>query len=1127
MQKTVHTRDYDVLCSVSKSRLMLSACPRRYVFVCMMQLVCSLWLIFMFCPLAEAKPLDGELVGTLAATNEDYVIAKTISVPFGETATIQPGVRLCFAPGAMLVVEGFLIAEGEKGNPVTFSSCERGKDWGGIRFRSSKRVGERINRLSYSIVEYANRAASSEVSLDPESNGGGLAFENSDAEIDHSVVRFNAAANGGGIYIGANSNVSIEYSAVYANKAVGSNYIYSGGGGIYIDGSPAAQVSLVRNIIGLNRFIRHSYSNEEGGGGLYVQGGQTVMQFNLFLANRSGKGPGALINALQARASGTTSASPFYGNMFIANQGGFNFEQVAVQTRYSFEKPAFTDVWDTNAGQFPFVAHLNRNSLVRYLNYGQKLSLADHGHGRPSFSGFLAEARRPRSEVVAVLSDRSGSAPTCGEEVQFGPVDVCDNLTPGLQGYVARLAEVIGDPTFDELAKEALGVTSSQAAKDWGVLALDFATADPGTDGGPRQQANLPELFARVVAGTATAEELLIDLRSGRSTDARGFSPALWAFSLGYDDILDALAAAANDDDHERLLQKAIAARFEDAALRVLVSGDGRKPGIPKRALYANLIDASRYGHSRLVRALLDRGLDPNFPYMGQYPLAAAAEEGHVDTVLLLLRRGAIATPPPADPASQFGRPLDTALTWYHLGGGFKEIAELLIAAGGEIKPELRSAGEHVDPLLLKSWVEAGFSTDDPRWPVLLAEASQNAGSDFFQNIYRDLAAGQAKTDPVVVNIRKWRGHDLDSLLKAVETSEDDNELIALYRIIESRRFSSMEIDAQVLWGKYDGSRHPLLVQSVRLEAVLTLYQDGAVDVANKTRLLPSKGATPRPAGDSVGRPPELPYKRKIAIVVGVSDYKNLPSRAAVSSEHAGLTDLRYADKDASDIAQAIRQGRLGDGWEIIEFTGPRAGKIEVDAALATVNGVEQNDLVLFFFSGHGLMLPGASDQAFLLLQDSDPQEPNGTALRLRQLREWAIGLKARHVVLILDACHAGLVGNAKGAFGDFSYRDLEAKQQKFDAGKIALTASLGGALSYEDPKQENGFFTSFLLQTIRGELVRPAGASFLSVREIIGAITERLPGTVRGRLGGASQTPNYIWLEGSDLLDFPLIPLL
>lgn len=1147
-----YTRDQDSLCNASKAYANRSAAASseirrkptsrpadsgwvhrqtrqrriRAAIILPTRLLTGLCIALLGCSAARAGAgaLEGELIGQLTAADEAYTITSTISVPYGETATISSGATLCFSAGAMLVVEGFLVTEGKKGKPVTFSSCDPGKRWGGIRFRSSKRVGERINRLEYSIIEYADRTSSAKSATGSEGNGGGLAFEDSDAEIVNSTVRFNSAVNGGGIYVAANSNVKIVDSGIYSNKATGSNYIYSGGGGLYFDALPDAKVGLQRSWVVLNEFVGNNYANEEGGGGLYLHGGDAFVGFNLFLANRSGKGPAALINALAPKGASGGGSAPFYGNLVIANQGGFNFEQVAVQTRYSFESAGAPDVWEANSGQLPFVAHLNRNSLVRYLNYGHRLDLpqAKGDDRKLYFDRFLANARRPRAHALALLQERSVGAPTCGQEVLFGPVAFCHEPPPGLQSYLDRLSDALDDPILSGRVRELLGEGSDQLQRERAVQSLDFA--DRIAKGDPPSR--LPEIFAKVVEGSASPAELISDLRVGKSTDSRGLSPALWAFSVGQDELFDNMLSTASYEDREKLLQQAAMARFEDASLRILAADSGRKTGFSRRQLYNRFIDACRAGHSRLVRALLDRGLDPNVPYMGQYAIAAAAEAGHVETVMLLLRRGASPAPPKADPPNLLGRPLDAALSWYHLGGGFREIAELLIAAGAEIDPAGRPPDERLDPLRLKSWVAAGFSKDDPRWPSLLAEASQ-ATDEYLRSIYRSLSGGQVQVDPVIANIRKWRSQTLADLANAIESAENQQELIALFRIIQSRRFNSDEALARTLWSKYDSSRFPFLVQSVRLEAVLTLYQDGPVDSVKSVDLLASKGATPNPKPADANGPRDLPYNRKIAVVVGVADYKYLPARSEVSSTQAGLVDLQFADKDAADVAGLIREGGLGRGWEVVDLVGAKAGHRELEAALATFGAVQEDDLVLFFFSGHGFKIPGAPDQVFLLLHDSDLQNLDSTALRLKHLREWALRLKARHVVLILDACHAGLVGNAKGDFSDFSYSSLEAQQKNFEAGKIALTSNLGGALSFEDVRNGNGFFTRVLIQVIKGTAVRRAGANYLSVREIIDTMTRMLPEAVRNELVGATQTPDYIWLQGSDLLDFPLVPLL
>ncbi len=213
-----YTRDQDSLCNASKAYANRSAAASseirrkptsrpadsgwvhrqtrqrriRAAIILPTRLLTGLCIALLGCSAARAGAgaLEGELIGQLTAADEAYTITSTISVPYGETATISSGATLCFSAGAMLVVEGFLVTEGKKGKPVTFSSCDPGKRWGGIRFRSSKRVGERINRLEYSIIEYADRTSSAKSATGSEGNGGRIGvrrFGRGDRELNCKV----------------------------------------------------------------------------------------------------------------------------------------------------------------------------------------------------------------------------------------------------------------------------------------------------------------------------------------------------------------------------------------------------------------------------------------------------------------------------------------------------------------------------------------------------------------------------------------------------------------------------------------------------------------------------------------------------------------------------------------------------------------------------------------------------------------------------------------------------------------------------------------------------------------------------------------------------------------------------
>lgn len=73
-------------------------------------------------PAANAIPLSGNLPPELVAQSQPYLVTTDIYVPSGKTVRIEPGAVLLFRNFTGLHVEGRLIAAGERGRPVVFTS---------------------------------------------------------------------------------------------------------------------------------------------------------------------------------------------------------------------------------------------------------------------------------------------------------------------------------------------------------------------------------------------------------------------------------------------------------------------------------------------------------------------------------------------------------------------------------------------------------------------------------------------------------------------------------------------------------------------------------------------------------------------------------------------------------------------------------------------------------------------------------------------------------------------------------------------------------------------------------------------------------------------------------------------
>ena len=78
-------------------------------------------------------PVSGAIAtSTWTSENNPYVVAGPITVPSGETLTIEPGVEVVFAEDVRFDVEGALLALGTEADSIAFEGSYTGARWEGI-----------------------------------------------------------------------------------------------------------------------------------------------------------------------------------------------------------------------------------------------------------------------------------------------------------------------------------------------------------------------------------------------------------------------------------------------------------------------------------------------------------------------------------------------------------------------------------------------------------------------------------------------------------------------------------------------------------------------------------------------------------------------------------------------------------------------------------------------------------------------------------------------------------------------------------------------------------------------------------------------------------------------------------
>jgi hypothetical protein len=205
---------------------------------------------------------------------------------------------------------------------------------------------------------------------------------------------------------------------------------------------------------------------------------------------------------------------------------------------------------------------------------------------------------------------------------------------------------------------------------------------------------------------------------------------------------------------------------------------------------------------------------------------------------------------------------------------------------------------------------------------------------------------------------------------------------------------------------------------------------------------------------------------KRHALLIGVPRYHD-----------ARITPLRYAAADARALGQALRAKCAFDHVTVLAGEGT-AGEPTVAAILdaldAMAHQVQVGDLFFFGFSGHGAELLDRKE-GVLYAADTRALHPAANSLSLNTLRDLLARLKARWLVLLVDACRDHPVAG-KGA-GDYRLGAEFAKNMvgvaQAGGGKARATAFLSacqpGQRAHEWPAFGHGVCSHYLLEGLNG----------------------------------------------------------
>ncbi len=212
------------------------------------------------------------------------------------------------------------------------------------------------------------------------------------------------------------------------------------------------------------------------------------------------------------------------------------------------------------------------------------------------------------------------------------------------------------------------------------------------------------------------------------------------------------------------------------------------------------------------------------------------------------------------------------------------------------------------------------------------------------------------------------------------------------------------------------------------------------------------------------------------AVIVGVSEYSD-----------RFVSDLNFCDDDAQDIYDALP---ASDWDEVTLLKDAEATKANILNAISNLSQVaSSSDIILFFFSGHGV---NETDQGNVIATYICPHDTSSTGydndISETELENALGELPTQNVCVILDSCQSGGFidkGTSIGAIKTYlkvgqvppsaeqlelvpGFKDLQ------ESGYVVLTACREAEYSMEyaasDPQEpDNGVFSYYVIQGLSG----------------------------------------------------------
>lgn len=185
------------------------------------------------------------------------------------------------------------------------------------------------------------------------------------------------------------------------------------------------------------------------------------------------------------------------------------------------------------------------------------------------------------------------------------------------------------------------------------------------------------------------------------------------------------------------------------------------------------------------------------------------------------------------------------------------------------------------------------------------------------------------------------------------------------------------------------------------------------------------------------------------AVVIGAARYNHMPV-------------LRYTDDDAYQLYAFLKSpegGALPDNQVSLLIDEDATRNNILTAVRSVFLRADENDVVLFYFSGHGL------EGSFLPIN----YDGFNNKLEHTELIDLLKASRAKHKIILADACHSGSMLASRAPLSETLKRYYAAFEAS-EGGTALFMSSKGEEYSLEDGGLRSGIFSHFLVKGLKGD---------------------------------------------------------